>query len=103
MKKLLVVTMVACLLAGSAMLNISGRQPHQLPEAARNIQTRVRFAPPPPGHLVPAKLARKLPTTVHSLTRSREEQARLLRLEIERALLSVDDTRRDRAYRQLLP
>jgi hypothetical protein len=44
-----------------------------------------------------------MPTTGHSPSHSREEQARHLRLEIERALLSVDDVRRERAYRQLLP
>ena len=59
--------------------------------------------PPSSGNLVTTKLAQKLPTTAHPLARSRAEQARQLRLEIERALLSVDDARQERAYRQLLP
>jgi len=107
MKNLLVVTVVAGLLTGSAIYNMSVRPPH--PEAERNIRAPVRFAPPSPPsspeNLVAPKLAQKPPTTAHPRTHSRnhEEQARQLRLEIERALLSIDDAQRDRAYRQLLP
>src|SRR4051812_43027432 len=105
MKKLLVVTVATGVLAGVATYNMSGLRPHQHPEAVLNAQTPVRSAPPlsppSPGKLVTIDLAQKRPATEHP--RSREEQARQLRLEIERALLSVDDARRDRAYRQLLP
>lgn len=105
MKKLLVVTVVTGLLAGSILYNMSGRQrqPQPHPETQRNIPVPIRLAPPPAEKQVTAKLFKKVPTTGRPLSRSREEQARQLRLEIERALLSVDDARRDRAYRQLLP
>jgi hypothetical protein len=105
MKTLLVVTVVAGLLAGLAIYNMSGPQPRQHPEAERIVPTLVRPAPPSPspGSLITTRLAQKPPTPAHSLTRSREEQAQQLRLEIERALLSLDDAQRDRAYRQLLP
>ncbi len=103
MKKLLLGAVVASLLAGSVLYNMPGRQPQQRPEAERKIQRPIRFAPPSPEKPVTAKLAQKAPTTGHPFTRTREEQARQLTLEIERALLSVDDARRDRAYRQLLP
>ena len=109
MKQLLAVTVVTSLLAGLATYNMSGRQPQQPPAVGRNIQRPFRFAPPPPApsKLVTANLPQKAPATEPPLNRSRsrnrEEQAWRLRLEIERALLSVDDARRDRAYRQLLP
>jgi hypothetical protein len=105
MKKLLVLTLVTGFLAGSTAYNMSGRQrqTQRHPETQQNIQGPVRFASPKPEQPVPAKLAQKMPTTGRPLTRNREEQARQLRLEIERALLSVDDVRRDHAYRQLLP
>src|SRR3569833_101478 len=38
-----------------------------------------------------------------SLPLSREEQGRQLQLEIERALVSVDDAQRERAYTELVP
>jgi len=98
MKKLLLATVFAGLLAGAVTYDLSGGRPPQ---------RTVRSPPPAPKNLVTVnttKLAQKAPTTTeHPLTRSREEQARHLRLEIERALLSVDDARRERAYRQLLP
>ena len=105
MKNFLVVAAVTGLLAGLAMYNMSGRQPQKQPEAERNIQRPARLTPPPPSpeKLVTTKSAQKAPTTERPLSRTREEKARQLRLEIERALLSVDDARRDRAYRQLLP
>lgn len=105
MKKFLVVTVVTGLLAGLAMYNMSGRQPQKHPEAERNIQRPARLTPPPPSpqKLVTTKSAQKVPTTERPLSRNREEKARQLRLEIERGLLSVDDARRDRAYRQILP
>lgn len=107
MNQLLVVTVAIGLLAGLATYNMSGRQPQQHPEAERNIQPPVRSAPrsppPSPGKLVTTKAVQKVPTTKHPPARSREERARQLRLEVERALLSVDDAQRDRAYRQLLP
>jgi len=99
----LVASVVAGLLTGLAISNMSEWQPQQRPEAEQNIETPVRFVPPSSGNLVTTKLAQKLPTTAHPLARSRAEQARQLRLEIERALLSVDDARQERAYRQLLP
>jgi hypothetical protein len=87
--------------------NMSGRQPQQHPEADRTIQPPIPFAPrsppPLPGTLVTTRSAQKVPIAKHPPTRSREEQARQQRLEVERALLSVDDARRFRAYRQLLP
>lgn len=111
MKKFLVGTVVTGLLAALAMYNMPGGPPRQHPEAERNVQRPVRFAspspppslPPSPENLVTTKLAQKVPTTGHPITHSREEQARKLRLEVERALLSLDDAQRDRAYRQLLP
>lgn len=103
MKRLLIATAVAGLLTGSPTSNIWERQPQQRPEAERNIETPVRFAPPSSGNLVTAKAAQRQPTPAHPLTRDREERVRQLRLEIERALLSVDDGQQDRAYRQLLP
>jgi hypothetical protein len=107
MKKFLVGTVVTGLLAALAMYNMPGGQPRQHTEADRSVPRPVRFAPPSlppsPENLVTTKLAQKVPTTGHPVTHSREEQARKLRLEIERALLSVDDAQRDRAYRQLLP
>ena len=105
MKNFLVVTAVTGLLAGLATYNMSGRQPQKHPEAERNIQRPARLTPPPPSpeKLVTTRPAQKVPTTEHPLSRNREEKPRQLRLEIERALLSIDDARRDRAYRQLLP
>jgi len=103
MKKLLVVALVTGLLAGLTLYNMSGWQPRRPPEAERSIPRPVRFVPPSPEKLVKPKLAQKMPATGHPLTPSREEQARRLRLEVERALLSIDDAQRDRAYRQLLP
>ena len=43
------------------------------------------------------------PASAFPLSRGREEQSWQLKLEIERALVSLDDAQRDRAYMQLLP
>lgn len=100
MKKLLVATLVTGLLAGSAMYDMPGRHTQQHP-----VRSAPPSLPPSPEKLVTPRLAQKVPTAERPVTRSRsrEEQVRQLRLEIERGLLSVDDGRRDRAYRQLLP
>ncbi len=110
MKKFLLATAFAGLLGGGLVIyDTSGPQSQQHPDAATAVEGPVRLRPPAPKKLVTvntAKLAQKALTATtprHSLVRSHDEQARQLRLEIERALLSTDDALRERAYRQLLP
>ena len=102
MKALLVLGAVTSLLAGLAVCIVSGRQPPQFPGLEG---VSVGRAPdlPPPGNLRAAASGRKSPTTPLRLSRGDDEKSRQLQLEIERALVSVDDLERDRAYTQLLP
>jgi hypothetical protein len=104
MKALVVLGVMTGLLAGLAFCIVSGRQPPQFPKS-EDVPEAVRPALdwPPPGNLRAAASGRKSPTTAPPLFRSDDEKSRQLQLEIERALVSLDDVERDRAYTQLLP
>ena len=102
MKALLVLGVVTSLLAGLAVCIMSGRQPPQF-SRSEGVPEVVRPASalPPPGNLRGAASGRESPTTPLSLSRGDDEKSR--QLEIERALVSIDEVERDRAYTQLLP
>lgn len=99
MKALVVFGVVTSLLAGLAVCIMSGRQPPQFPGSEG---VPVWRAPdlPASANLRAAASGRKSPLR---LSRGGDEKSRRLQMEIERALISVDDVERDRAYTQLLP
>ena len=103
MKALLVLGVVTSLLAGLAVCIMSGRQPPQFPRSEGAPVVRPAPDLPPPGNLRGAASGRKSPTTPLSLSRADDEKSRQLQLEIERALASIDEVERGRAYTQLLP
>jgi hypothetical protein len=93
------------LFASLVLCLVSGRL---LPRAPGSEEVAEPFRPLPavplPGHrLSPAVSKQQSPASTFPLSRSREEQSWQLKLEIERALVSLDDARRDRTYMQLLP
>src|SRR5260370_11055139 len=104
MKALVVLGVMTGLLAGFAVCIVSGPHPRQFPKS-EGVPEAVRPAPdlPSPGNPRAAASGRKSPTTAHPLSRGDDEKGHQLQLEIERALVSVDDVERDRAYTQLLP
>jgi hypothetical protein len=104
MKPLVVLGLMTGLLAGFAVCIVSDRQPLQLP-GSEGVPEAVRppLDLPLPGNLRAAVSDRKSPATVPPLSRSDDEKSHQLQLEIERALVSIDDVERDRAYTQLLP
>jgi hypothetical protein len=104
MKALMVLGVMTGLLAGLAVCIVSGRLQPQFPRS-EGVPEAVRPALdlPPPGNLPTAASKGKSPTTASPLFRSDDEKSYQLQLAIERALVSVDDVERDRAYTQLLP
>jgi hypothetical protein len=104
MKPLVVLGLMTGLLAGFAVCIVSDRQPPQLP-GSEGVPEAVRppLDLPLPGNLRAAVSDRKSPATAPPLSRSDDEKSHQLQLEIERALVSIDDVERDRAYTQLLP
>jgi hypothetical protein len=103
MKARIVVGVMTGLLAGFAVYKMSGRQLLQFPRSGVPEAGRPALDLPPPGNLHAATSGQKSPTAAPALSRSDDEKSRELQLEIERALVSVDDVERDLAYTQLLP
>lgn len=90
-------SLVLCLVSGRLLPRIPGSE--EVPEAFRPLP-----AVPLPAHRPSAAvLKQQSPASAFPSSRSRDEQSWRLKLEIERALVSLDDAQRDRAYVQLLP
>jgi len=90
------------LIAGLIVCGLSGRQrPEHL--ASEDVREVVRSTPTVAARPTARAATVTGDTARQPLERDREEQSRRLQLEIERALVSLDEVSRERAYTQLLP
>ncbi|MBV8806395.1 MAG: hypothetical protein JO042_15165 [Sinobacteraceae bacterium] len=90
-------SLVVCLVSGRLVFPTPSFE--EMPESVRP-----KLGVPLPGRQVsPAVLQQRSSASAFPLSPSREEQSWRLKLEIERALVSLDDAQRDRSYMQLLP
>ncbi len=107
MKTFVVVAVAVGVVGGLAIYVMSGQQPPRArsPDLNKTATTDIRAATrtPLPGNPSTPESSQNAPPATPPIPESPEEQSRKLQLEIGRALVSIDDAERDRAYRQLLP